>query len=48
VTRYYRKAVTIVDVDQLGGTMMDQLSNLFEEESVVNRGRGKVQKRRVA
>jgi cobaltochelatase CobT len=48
VTRYYRKAVTIVDVDQLGGTMMDQLSNLFEEESVVNRRRGKVQKRRVA
>jgi len=35
VTRYYRRAVTIVDVDQLGGTMMDQLSDLFEEESVV-------------
>ena len=26
VTRYYRRAVTIVDVDQLGGTMMDQLA----------------------
>ncbi len=34
VTRYYRRAVTIVDVDQLGGTMMDQLSDLFEEESL--------------
>jgi cobaltochelatase CobT len=46
VTRYYNRAVTIVDVDQLGGTMMDQLSDLFEEESVVNRRRGKMQKRR--
>lgn len=46
VTRYYRRAVTIVDVDQLGGTMMDQLSDLFEEESVVNRRRGKTQTRR--
>ena len=36
VTRYYRRAVTIVDVDQLGGTMMDQLSDLFEEESLAD------------
>ena len=34
VTRYYRKAVTIVDADQLGGTMMEQLASLFEEESM--------------
>jgi cobaltochelatase CobT len=33
VTRYYRRAVTIVDADQLGGTMMDQLAELFDEES---------------
>src|SRR3546814_10968491 len=32
VTRYYRRAVTIVDVDQLGGTMMEQLADLFAEE----------------
>ena len=32
VTRYYRKAVTIVDADQLGGTMMEQLASLFDEE----------------
>ncbi len=32
VTRYYRRAVTIVDVDQLGGTMMDQLADLFDEQ----------------
>ena len=31
VTRYYRRAVTIVDVEQLGGTMMDQLADLFDE-----------------
>jgi cobalamin biosynthesis protein CobT len=25
VTRYYRRAVTIMDVEQLGGTMIEQL-----------------------
>jgi cobaltochelatase CobT len=34
VTRYYRRAVTIVDADQLGGTMMEQLASLFDEEDV--------------
>jgi len=32
VTRYYRRAVTIVDVEQLGGAMTEQLAELFEEE----------------
>jgi len=32
VTRYYRLAVTIMDVEQLGGTMIEQLAGLFEEE----------------
>ncbi len=32
VTRYYRRAVTIVDVEQLGGAITDQLAELFEEE----------------
>ena len=32
VTRYYRRAVTIMDVEQLAGTMIDQLAGLFEEE----------------
>jgi cobaltochelatase CobT len=32
VTRYYKRAVTIVDADQLGGTMMEQLASLFDEE----------------
>jgi cobaltochelatase CobT len=32
VTRYYRKAVTIVDAEQLGGAMTEQLISLFAEE----------------
>ncbi|MEE8277002.1 MAG: cobaltochelatase subunit CobT [Alphaproteobacteria bacterium] len=32
VTRYYRRAVTIVDAEQLGGVMMGQLAELFDEE----------------
>ncbi|NYZ14688.1 cobaltochelatase subunit CobT [Azospirillum sp. RWY-5-1] len=32
VTRYYRRAVTIVDVEQLGGTVMNKLAELFEED----------------
>ena len=32
VTRYYRRAVTIVDVEQLGGAITEQLAALFEEE----------------
>jgi cobaltochelatase CobT len=32
VTRYYRRAVTIVDAEQLGGAIVDKLAELFEEE----------------
>jgi cobaltochelatase CobT len=32
VTRYYKRAVTIMDVEQLGGTMIEQLAGLFDEE----------------
>ena len=32
VTRYYARAVTIMDAEQLGGTIIDQLASLFEEE----------------
>ena len=42
VTRYYRKAVTIFDADQLGGAMMAQLTGLFDDE----RTRPKAGKRR--
>ncbi|WP_086616864.1 cobaltochelatase subunit CobT [Erythrobacter tepidarius] len=37
VTRYYRRAVTIMDVEQLGGTIMEQLAELFEDEKGVKR-----------
>jgi cobaltochelatase CobT len=41
VTRYYRRAVTIVDVEQLGGALVDQLADLFDEEpKAVKRARG--------
>ena len=32
VTRYYKRAVTIVDVEQLGGAMTENLAELFEEQ----------------
>lgn len=37
VTRYYKRAVTLVDAEQLGGTVLEQLAALFEEDH----GRGK-------
>jgi len=33
VTRYYRRAVTIVDAEELGGTMMRKLTELFDEDA---------------
>jgi cobaltochelatase CobT len=32
VTRYYERAVTIMDADQLAGAMVDQLARLFETQ----------------
>lgn len=32
VTRYYRRAVTIMDAEELGGTVLKQLTALFDEE----------------
>jgi cobaltochelatase CobT len=32
VTRYYRRAVTIVDAEELGGAMTDKLAELFDDE----------------
>jgi cobaltochelatase CobT len=39
VTRYYRRAVTIVDAEELGGTVMKQLADLFDEDSRLAWGR---------
>jgi cobaltochelatase CobT len=33
VTRYYKKAVTIIDADELAGAMTEQLASLFADES---------------
>lgn len=41
VTRYYRRAVTIVDVDQLAGVVMHQLAGLFDDEVTRSRNRRK-------
>jgi cobaltochelatase CobT len=37
VTRYYKRAVTIVDAEQLGGAMTTQLISLFEEDQIRER-----------
>jgi cobaltochelatase CobT len=33
VTRYYRRAVTLVDAEELGGTMMKKLAELFDQDA---------------
>jgi len=33
VTRYYRRAVTLIDAEELGGTMMNSLAELFDEDA---------------
>jgi cobaltochelatase CobT len=33
VTRYYKRAVTIVDAEELGGAMTDKLAELFDESA---------------
>ena len=54
VTRYYRRAVTLVDAEELGGTMMQNLAELFEENdapsrsAMRNRGKGRPPSRRRA
>ena len=35
VTRYYRRAVTIVDAEELGGAMTEKLAELFDEEAML-------------
>ena len=40
VTRYYRRAVTIVDAEELGGVMTEKLAELFEETAVGGPRRG--------
>ena len=39
VTRYYSRAVTLVDAEQLGGTIMEELANLFDADTNPSRTR---------
>ena len=41
VTRYYRRAVTLMDAEQLGGTMMDSLAELFDDDDKKKTSRGR-------
>ncbi len=36
VTRYYRRAVTITDAEQLGGVMIEKLAELFDEPGPID------------
>ncbi|MBT4890533.1 MAG: cobaltochelatase subunit CobT, partial [Rhodospirillales bacterium] len=40
VTRYYRRAVTLIDAEELGGTMMSNLMELFDESDDLRQKRG--------
>lgn len=39
VTRYYERAVTLVDAEELGGAITEKLAELFDEKPVRKRGR---------
>jgi cobaltochelatase CobT len=39
VTRYYRRAVTIVDAEELGGVMTEKLAELFGDNATEERVR---------
>ncbi|HEY4029086.1 MAG TPA: cobaltochelatase subunit CobT [Caulobacteraceae bacterium] len=43
VTRYYKRAVTLVDAEQLGGAIVENLAALFEERPKGERGGGRGQ-----
>jgi cobaltochelatase CobT len=48
VTRYYRRAVTIVDAEELGGAMTEKLAELFDESAPPTRQARSGGKRRAA
>ncbi len=46
MTRYYRRAVTIVDAEELGGAMTEKLAELFDDNGDAPQGRrGPAQRR---
>ena len=48
VTRYYKRAVTIVDAEELGGAMTEKLAELFEEQQAAEARPAPRMRRRVA
>ena len=46
VTRYYRRAVTLVDAEELGGVMTEKLAELFEEHAPEERAPRPARRRR--
>ncbi len=48
VTRYYRRAVTIVDAEELGGAMTEKLAELFDEKAAPPRPAPAKRKAKVA
>ncbi len=48
VTRYYRRAVTIVDAEELGGAMTDKLAELFEDKATAGPALRMPRRRRAA
>jgi cobaltochelatase CobT len=48
VTRYYRRAVTIVDAEELGGAMTEKLAELFAEKALAPERPTRRPRRRVA
>jgi cobaltochelatase CobT len=46
VTRYYRRAVTIVDAEELGGAMTEHLAALFEEHGKIPERPARLARRR--
>jgi cobaltochelatase CobT len=47
VTRYYRRAVTIVDAEELGGVMTEKLAELFAESATEEQAPRPVRRRRL-
>src|SRR5665647_1127283 len=45
VTRYYKRAVTIVDAEELGGAMTEKLAELFEETTAIERAPRRIRRR---
>ena len=48
VTRYYKRAVTIIDAEELGGAMTEKLAELFEENGPQDKRAAQPKRRRAS